>query len=49
MLDLLIISLVMVLGLIYIVCLVVTIVGATHLLVQWIKDKINSLRSGKHE
>lgn len=49
MLDLLIISLVMVLSLVYCVCLVVTVIGATHLLVQWIKDKINSLRSGKHE
>ena len=49
MLDLLIISLVMVLGLVYCVCLVVTIIGATHLFVQWVKDRINSLRSDKHE
>lgn len=49
MLDLLIVSLVIILSLVYCVCLVVTIIGATHLLVQWVKDRINSLRSGKHE
>ena len=49
MLDLLIVSLAIVLGLVYFICLVVTVIGATHLLVQWVKDKVNSLRSGKHE
>ena len=49
MLDLLIVSLVIILGLVYCICLVVTVIGATHLLVKWIKDKVNSLRSDKHE
>ena len=49
MLDLLIVSLTIILCLVYCVCLVVTVIGATHLLIQWIKDKVNSLRSGKHE
>ena len=49
MLDFLIVSLAIILGLVYCVCLVVTVIGATHLLIHWIKDKVNLLRSGKHE
>lgn len=49
MLDLLFISLVIILGLFYFVCVVITAIGATRLLIQWVKDVIRSLRSGKHE
>ena len=49
MLDLLFISLFIILGLFYFVCVVITVIGATRLLVQLVKDVIRSLRSGKHE
>ena len=49
MLDLLFISLVIILALFYFVCVVITVIGATRLLIQWVKDVIRSLRSGKHE